>query len=36
MSSGANDQKKKLNNMQPFATMVGDMLHCIQDDHTLL
>ncbi len=28
--------KQKFYNLQPFATMVGDMLHCIQDDHMFL
>ncbi len=33
MGSGANDQAKTL---QPVATMVVYMLHCIQDDHMFL
>ncbi len=33
MCSGANDQAKTL---QARATMVGNMLHCIQDDHMFL
>ncbi len=35
MSSGANDQAK-VYNLQPSATMVGDMLNCIQDNHMFL
>ncbi len=35
MSSGANDLTKAYN-LQPFAAMVGDMLHCIQDDYMFL
>ncbi len=36
MSSGANDQAINVNNLQPYATMVGDMLHCIENDHMFL
>ncbi len=28
--------KQKVYNLQPFETMVGNMLHCIQDDHMFL
>ncbi len=28
--------KQKFDNLQPFAIIVGDMLHCIQDDRMFL
>ncbi len=28
--------KPKFYNLQPFATMLGDIVHCIQDDHMFL